>query len=42
MRQDHAVLHHYLAPLQAALAPDDITELVINRPAELGLWRRGG
>jgi type IV secretion system protein VirB11 len=42
MRQDHAVLHHYLAPLKAALAPDDVTELVINRPGELGLERRGG
>jgi type IV secretion system protein VirB11 len=40
--QDHAVLQHYLAPLQAALAPDDVTELVINRPGELGLERRGG
>jgi type IV secretion system protein VirB11 len=40
--QNHAVLQHYLAPLQAALAPDDVTELVINRPCELGLERRGG
>jgi type IV secretion system protein VirB11 len=42
MVQDHAILHHYLAPLQAGLAPDDVTELVINRPGELGLERRGG
>jgi type IV secretion system protein VirB11 len=42
VRPDHAVLQHYLAPLQAALAPDDVTELVINRPGELGLERRGG
>jgi type IV secretion system protein VirB11 len=40
--QDHSVLHHYLAPLRACLAPDDVTELVINRPGELGLERRGG
>jgi type IV secretion system protein VirB11 len=42
MGHDHAVLHHYLAPLTACLAPDDVTELVINRPGELGLERRGG
>jgi type IV secretion system protein VirB11 len=42
MGQDHAVLHHYLAPLQASLAADDVTELVINRPGELALERRGG
>nr|WP_316629436.1 P-type DNA transfer ATPase VirB11 [uncultured Brevundimonas sp.] len=42
MAQDHAVLLHYLAPLQACLEPDDVTELVVNRPGELGLERAGG
>ncbi len=39
---DHAVLDHYLAPLRPHLAPDDVTELVINRPGEIGVERRGG
>ncbi|HEY0435512.1 MAG TPA: P-type DNA transfer ATPase VirB11, partial [Phenylobacterium sp.] len=39
---DQAVLRHYLAPLQDALRPDDVTELVVNRPGELGLERAGG
>lgn len=42
MGPDHAILHHFLAPLQAALALDDVTELVVNRPGELGLERPGG
>ena len=42
MAQDHAVLLHYLAPLQACLEPEDVTELVVNRPGELGLERTGG
>ncbi len=42
MTRDSAVLTHYLAPLQAALAPPDVTELVVNRPGELGLERTGG
>jgi type IV secretion system protein VirB11 len=42
MTQDHAVLHHYLAPLRAGLAEEDVTELVINRPGEIGLERPGG
>lgn len=42
MAQDHAVLLHYLAPLQVCLEPDDVTELVVNRPGELGLERAGG
>lgn len=41
MAQDQAVLLHYLAPLQACLEPDDVTELVVNRPGELGLERAG-
>ena len=41
---DTAVLDHYLAPLQDLLAPDDVTELVVNRPGEVGVedargWR---
>jgi type IV secretion system protein VirB11 len=39
---DHAVLHHYLEPLQRRLTPDDVTELVVNRPGELGLERASG
>jgi type IV secretion system protein VirB11 len=44
VRADDTVLQHYLAPLQRHLAPDDVTELVINRPGEFaveqaGAWR---
>jgi type IV secretion system protein VirB11 len=39
---DDAVLRHYFAPLQRALEPADVTELVVNRPGELGLERAGG
>ena len=42
MGQDNTVLLHYLAPLQRRLAPADVTELVINRPGELGLERAHG
>lgn len=42
MAQDASVLLHYLAPLQACLEPDDVTELVVNRPGELGVERAGG
>jgi type IV secretion system protein VirB11 len=42
MGRDCAVLLHYLAPLQRGLAPADVTELVVNRPGELGLERAGG
>ena len=38
---DTAVLEHYLAPLQALLAPDDVTELVVNRPGEVGIEQAG-
>lgn len=41
MAQDDTILRHYLAPLQADLAPDDVTELVINRPGELAVERAG-
>ncbi len=42
MAQDDTILLHYLAPLQAALAGDDVTELVVNRPGELAVERAGG
>ena len=42
MGQDASILHHYLAPLQQALEPAGVTELVVNRPGELGLERSGG
>lgn len=38
---DIAVLLHYLAPLQRYLEPDDVTELVINRPGEFAVERAG-
>ena len=42
MRQDASVLDHYLAPLAALMTPDDVTELVVNRPGEIGIEGRGG
>lgn len=42
MAQDSSVLLHYLAPLQRCLEPDDVTELVVNRPGELAIERAGG
>lgn len=41
MIQDHAILAYYLAPLQPWLALPDLTELVINRPGEVGMERAG-
>lgn len=38
---DTTVLEHYLAPLRPLLAPDDVTELVINRPGEVGIEQGG-
>lgn len=38
---DTAVLDHYLAPLRPLLAPTDVTELVVNRPGEVGVERAG-
>ncbi|HBI19709.1 MAG TPA: P-type DNA transfer ATPase VirB11 [Brevundimonas sp.] len=38
---DTAVLDHYLAPLRPLMAPDDVTELVINRPGEVGIEHGG-
>jgi type IV secretion system protein VirB11 len=42
MVQDSSILLHYLAPLQRRLEPDDVTELVVNRPGELAIERAGG
>jgi len=42
MAADRAILLHYLAPLQTRLAPGDVTELVVNRPGEIGVERAGG
>jgi type IV secretion system protein VirB10 len=39
---DTAVLMHHLAPLQPHLAAPDVTELVINRPGEIGVEGPGG
>ncbi len=39
---DTAVLTHYLKPLRPLLEPADVTELVINRPGEIGVERAGG
>lgn len=38
---DTAVLHHYLAPLRPLLAPDAVTEVVVNRPGEVGVEADG-
>lgn len=38
---DTAVLDHYLAPLRPFLAPDAVTELVVNRPGEIGVEIEG-
>lgn len=34
---DTAVLRHYLAPILPLLEPAEVTELVINRPCEVGI-----
>lgn len=39
---DTSVLDHYLAPIRPFLAPDDVTEVVINRPGEIGVEHAGG
>ena len=41
MRQDASVLDHYLTPLAVHLAPADVTELVVNRPGEVGVEQGG-
>src|SRR3546814_51094 len=40
--RDTAVLRHYLAPLLPLLEPEDVTELVVNRPGEAGIEDRQG
>lgn len=42
MNRNTTVLVHQLAPLQRLLEPDDVTEVVINRPFEVGVERAGG
>ena len=42
MAHDTAVLQHYLRPLQACLEPAGVTEVVVNRPGELGIEHDGG
>ena len=42
MPGDTSVLQHYLAPLRTRLEPDDVTELVVNRPGEFAIERLGG
>ena len=39
---DISVLSHYLSPVQALLATDGVTELVVNRPFEVGLETPSG
>lgn len=39
---DQSILNHHLQPLRALLAADDVTELVINRPHEIGIESRKG
>jgi type IV secretion system protein VirB11 len=38
----NGILDHHMEPLRALLEPADVTELVINRPFEVGIERRGG
>lgn len=42
MAGDSTVLEHYLAPLRRCLAAGDVTELVVNRPGEVGLETAAG
>lgn len=42
MNADSSVLVHYLQPIQRLLEPADVTELVINRPGEVGVEGPGG
>lgn len=39
--EDTAVLDHYLAPLRPFLRPDTVTEVVVNRPGEVGIETAG-
>ena len=42
MRAGERTLRLMLAPIAADLADDTVTEIVINRPGEVGIERRGG
>ncbi len=39
--EDTAVLDHYLAPLRPFLEPEAVTEVVVNRPGEIGVEAAG-
>ncbi|MGH7025940.1 P-type DNA transfer ATPase VirB11 [Brevundimonas sp.] len=39
--EDTTVLDHYLAPLRPFLEPDTVTEVVVNRPGEVGIEQAG-
>jgi type IV secretion system protein VirB11 len=39
--EDTAVLDHYLAPLRPFLEPEAVTEVVVNRPGEVGVEAAG-
>ncbi len=39
--EDTAVLNHYLAPLRPFLEPEAVTEVVVNRPLEVGVETAG-
>jgi type IV secretion system protein VirB11 len=39
--EDTTVLDHYLAPLRPFLEPDAVTEVVVNRPGEVGVETAG-
>lgn len=39
--EDTAVLDHYLAPLRSFLEPEGVTEVVVNRPCEVGVETAG-
>ncbi|NMN07541.1 MULTISPECIES: P-type DNA transfer ATPase VirB11 [unclassified Novosphingobium] len=39
---DTSVLDLHLKPLRVLMEPDDVTELVVNRPMEVGIEGRGG
>ncbi|HEY8616085.1 P-type DNA transfer ATPase VirB11 [Phenylobacterium sp.] len=41
MNAGTAVLEHYLAPLRPHLAAEGVTEVVVNRPGEVGVERYG-
>src|SRR3546814_10807789 len=42
MSFDAAILDHHVAPLRPFLDAPDVTELVINRPCEVGIEGRRG